>query len=280
METLRFSIEDLLRVAQAFAGTPRVMAELGRLLRNPNSDLGEITTHLKHDATLAARVLRVANSVAFAQSEPVASVEDAAALVGYQQIHRLVGAVAVDQFSLRNYPLYGFGGRRLRENSLFVALLTEELASSAQEESHAAYTVGLFRSIGKVVLEHLAEEAGPTEPYRPSSDPDLVCWEKHAFGISANEATTAILGQWHFPAAISRAIAEHYCPTTQSQPLTYLLNLACNLVDKRGYGLPGETAYWIQSDEVYSMSGVNPRDCERCLDRAFTAFERLSRAIG
>ena len=99
MIEVRYSIENLLRVAQAFPATPRIMAELGRLLRNPNADLGDITAHLKHDTALAARLLRISNSAAFAPAEPVASIEDAAALIGLKEIHRLVGAVAIDQFS-------------------------------------------------------------------------------------------------------------------------------------------------------------------------------------
>lgn len=81
------------------------MAQLGPLLRDPNTPLGDVAVHLKHDSTLAARLLRIANSAAFAQSEPVTSIEDAAALIGLRDVHRLIGAVAVDHFSLRNFPL-------------------------------------------------------------------------------------------------------------------------------------------------------------------------------
>lgn len=279
MNLVRFSVEDLLRVAQAFPATPRIMADLGRLLRNPNADLKEITAHLKHDSALAARLLRIANSAAFAQSEPVASIEDAAALIGFQEIHRLVGAVAVDQFSLCNYPLYGFPGRRLRENALFVALLMEELAGPAQEDPQAAYTIGLFRSIGKLALEKLAEEDEHIAPFQSATHPDLVEWEKHAFGLISNEATAAILQQWHFPHEISKAIAEHYYAAGRSHPLTHLLNLAANMADKLGYGLPGEAAYWLDTDEVYRKSGLDARNSKRYIDRAFVAFDRLSRAI-
>jgi len=257
------------------------MAELGRLLRNPHADLKEITAHLKHDSALAARLLRIANSAAFAQSEPVASIEEAAALIGFQEIHRVVGAVAVDQFSLRNYPLYGIPGRRLRENSLFVALLMEQLALPAQEDPQAAYTIGLFRSIKKLALEQLAESSPEAvEAFAASGQADLLSWEKHVFGVISNDATAAILKQWHFPHEISKAIAEHYQAAGRNHPLTHLLNLAAHMADKLGYGLPGETSYWLDTDEVYRKSGLDPRQSKRHVDRAFIAFDRLSRALG
>lgn len=276
---MQYSVEPLLRVAQAFAATPKVMAELGRLLRDPNTDLGEITAHLKRDPVVAARLLRLANSVAFAQSELVASIEDAAALIGYNEIHRLVGAVAVDQFSLSTYPLYGMTGRRLRENALFVALLMEELAGLAHDAPQAAYTAGLFRPMGKLALEQLAGERSAAGRFDPERDADLVIWEKHAFGITANEATSVILRHWHFPREIADAILDHYQPAGRTNHLTGLLNLAAGLADQLGYGLPGEQPYWRGTEEGYRACGIDPAESESHIESATKAFQRLSQAI-
>ena len=279
MNAVQYSFEPLLRVAQAFAATPRVMAELDQLLRNPNTDIADITALLKRDGPLSARLLRIANSAAFGQAEHVASIDGAAALIGFREIHRLVGAVAVDQFSQRNYPLYGFVGQRARENGLYIALLMEELAKPAKQDPQSAYTVGLFRSVGKLTLEKLAEEKGSVPPYKPDSGQDLVLWEKHSFGISANEATAAILRQWRFPNEISQAIASHYLPGETDEPLAQLLNLAAEIVARLGYGLPGESRYWLPQDEALGRVDIDDRQCERCRDRAAAAFERWSRAI-
>lgn len=279
MNVVQFSVEPLLRVAQALPATPRIMAEVGRLLRDPRADLEEISAQLKQDTALAARLLRVANSAAFAQSETVASIEDAAALIGFQEVHRLVGAVAVDQFSQSHFPLYGFAGRRLRENALFVALLMEELAVSIREDPQAAYTIGLFRSLGKLALEKLATEADSITAFRPEIDHDLVLWEKQAFGIGANQATAIILEKWRFPREISRAIGEHFAPTVWSEPLIHLLNLSAGLAERAGYGLPFETPYWIESEVAHRNCGINPRKVPGHLDRVSAEFERLNRVI-
>ncbi len=277
MSPVLFSVDDLLQVAKAFPATPRVLAEIGRLLRDPRSDLAEVATHLKHDSALAARILRIANSAAFAQSEPVASVEAAVTLIGMQEIHRLVGAVAVDQFSTGSFPLYVFTGQRLRENSLLVALLMEELAGPAQEDPRSAYTIGLFRSLGKLAFEKLAAGAPDRPaPFDLKGPADLVTWEKNTFGLTGNEATAAILREWHFPHEIPKAIAEHFHAAGRNHPLTHLLNLAACMADKLDYGLPGESGYWLETDEVYHKSGVDPRNSKRYIDRAFVAFDRLN----
>lgn len=278
MNVVEYSVEPLLRVAQAFGVIPRVMAELGRLMREPNSDLGEITVHLKRDSALAGRLLRVANSAAFAQSGRVGTVEQASALIGYAEIHRLVGAMAVDQFSQSSYPLYGFPGWRLRKNALFVALLMEVLAGESDVAPSVAYTVGLFRCFGRLALEKVAAEMDPAEGFRADYDHDLVLWEKHTFGITGNDATAVILRHWQFPRNVGDAIAAHYAARNR-EPLAQLLHLAAGMADDLDHGLPGEKRYWGNVDEAYRQCGLNPADRPTHIDRTMTAFARMNRAI-
>lgn len=279
MSVVPFSTDDLLRIAQGFPATPQILAELGLLLRDPNTELADIARRLKRDTALAARLMRIANSAALAQTEPVASIEDAAALIGFQEIHRLVGAVAIDHFTQGDFAAYGFAGRRLRENALLVALLMEELATPADEDPRAAYTIGLLRSLGKIALEKLAAGTGRVTGFSPAAGLPLVEWETGSFGTTSCAATAVILHHWHFPHEIPQAIAEHYTPAGRSHPLTHLLNLAANMADKLGYGLPGESRYWLETDEIYRKSGLDPRHSKRFIDRAFIAFDRLSRAV-
>lgn len=279
MNEVRYGIVNLMRVAHSFAATPRIMAALGQLLRDPNAALGEIADHLKQDSSLAARLLRIANSVVFAQSEPVASIETAATLIGLREIHRLVGAVAVDHFSLCNYPIYGFTGPHLRANALLVALLMEELAGPAHQDPPTAYTAGLFRSVGKHALAILADEDAPVAPFQSTDILPLVGWEKYSFGQPSNAATAAILQEWHFPRGVTLAIADHYYPAVHSHPLAYLLNLAAQLADNLEHGLPGESTYWLDPSDFARTSGLGPRDIQRATERALIAYDRLNRAM-
>lgn len=279
MNQVRYANVNLLRVAHSFPAAPRIMMEIGRLLRDPNAELGQIARHLRQDATLAARLLRIANSVVFAPGEPVASIDGAAALIGLQEVHRLVGAVAIDHFSLRNFPLYGFTGPRLRGNAVLVALLMEELARLTREDPPTAYSAGLFRSIGKLALSMIADEHGRLEPFRPTELLTLAGWEKRNFERTGNDATAAILTEWHFPQEVTQAIAEHYYPAASSHRLAHLLNLAGRGADELGHGLPGESAYWLDAAEFARSQGIDPKELKRATERAVTAFERINQAL-
>ena len=279
METHSITAESLLRIAQSFPSTPRILAELGLLLKNPDVELSDIARQLKRDPTLTARLIRLANSAAFAQTEPVASVEVAINLAGFLEVHRLVGVAMMEQFGDEGLTAYGIPSRRLRENSLFTALLMEELAKPAHENPRTAYTIGLLRSIGKVGLDRLSGDAAPGERYGAGPEPvALADWERGAFGLSNNEAAATILKAWRFPHETVKAISEHYAPAGRHLPLTHLLNLAANMADKIGYGLPGESGYWLETDEVFLKAGVTLRDAKPFIDRAHVAFDRLLRS--
>lgn len=279
MPVVSFTEEDLVKVAQTFPAAPRILGELGLKLRNPNTDLWDVAIVIKRDSSLSARIIRAANSVVFSPAEPVSSIEQAAGLMGFQEIHRLVGAVAMEQFQQPAVMGYGCSGERLRQNSLLVALLMEELAVIAGEEPREAYTIGLLRSLGKLALSRLAEGNPAFTGFDPARSGGLAAWEEAMFGLTNAAATATILTAWHFPHEIPKAIAEHTAPKGRNLPFTHLLHLAARLADQLGYDLPGERGLWIDTDEIYAKSGVDPRATKRPIDRAFAAFDRLTKAV-
>jgi HD-like signal output (HDOD) protein len=136
----------------------------------------------------------------------------------------------------------------------------------------------LFRSIGKLALEKLGAEGEPLPGYQPDRDSDLVLWEKHTFGTSANGSTAVILKHWHFPPEIANTISQHFTPLDHNR-LTHLLNLAANVAESRGYGLPGEQRYWLDSETAHRELGIDERYSQRYIDRAIATFERVKRAF-
>jgi HD-like signal output (HDOD) protein len=278
MCVVSISPERLLAIAETFPATRQILLQLGSLLQNPSVNLERIVVPLRRDPALAARLIRIANSAAYAQSEPVATVEEAASLIGFREVHRLVGFALLDQVSEGGLASYGVTSQRFRENSLFTAILMEELAVGAHVDPAFCYTVGLLRSIGKVALDRLARDLAPGS--LPEWDEETNCadWENSTFGISGNEAAVHILKAWRFPNELVSAISDHYFPDERPLPMTYLLHLASGMADLLGHGLPGELGYWQDSDEVFRKAGLEPKSANRIIDHALSTFERLQKA--
>jgi HD-like signal output (HDOD) protein len=280
MSIVQFSTADLLGVAKSFSGAPLILAELTRLTGDPDTRMDQVAALLRRDAPLAARLIRIANSVSLAQSEPVSSVEAACHLIGMSDIHRIVGIMAVEGMGAERVEAYRLEMERLRKNAILVALLMEEMAEEAGEDPPTAYAIGLLRPIGMLTLDKLATRSGRGEAFDSVIQPDVGAWEKDTFGITSPEATALILEAWRFPVAIPRAIRDHRQPKGKYHCFIHLLHIAARTADKVGYGLPCEIPYWTESEEIYRKAGFDPRDTKRHTAKAFVAFDRLCSAMG
>jgi HD-like signal output (HDOD) protein len=278
MSVVSLAPEAVLQVANTFPASRYILLQLGALLTDPSVSLDRVVVPLKQDPALAARLIRIANSAAYAQSEPVASVEDAASLIGFQDVHRLVGFALLNQIGDEGLPSYDIPSARFRENSLFAALLMEELAVGAQEDPRYCYTIGLLRSIGKVTLDRLARGAAAGEIPARDESTRITEWEDCVFGVTNNAVAATILKSWRFPHEIVSAIRDHYNPQGLHMPLTHMLHLASGMADLLGHGLPGESDYWVDSEEVFRKAGLEPKSANRIIDHALGTFDRLMRA--
>lgn len=277
MSVALISEDSVLRIANTFPATQQVLSQLGVLLRDSGASIVEVTTILKRDMALASRLIRTANSAAFAQTRPVASVEDAVTLIGFQEVYRLVGIAVLNQVGGDGLFCYGISGKKFYENSLFTALLMEELAPGAHEDPRYCYTIGLLRSIGKIALDRLARETETPVFARMAEGDGILDWERSAFGMTNIEAGSAILRAWRFPHEITLAVEGHYNPLGKHMPLTHLLNLAAGTAEFLGRGLEGETGYWIETEEIYRKAGIDHKRADHIIDHALRSFERLTR---
>lgn len=273
------SPRDLIDAAKELPGAPRLLVELGGLIHDPGTDVREVTDLLKQDPALASRLIRMANSAAYARAEPVSSTEDAVNCIGFAEVHRLVGALASVQLAEQKLTLHGIDASRLRRISLFTAVLMEEMAVPAHESRRGCYTVGLLRSIGMMALE-LLPRAGAAEPFNPAAGQAVDEWEKNLWGIDNCEAADVILREWRLPHETVIAIRHHYRPGKLHNPIIHLLALASSAASDRFEGIPGEECYWKPTPENFRKAGLNERDYQTAAERAQRTFQRLEAAIG
>jgi HD-like signal output (HDOD) protein len=271
---------ELAELAKTLPASPRLLAELAPRLQQVEVPLSEITTLLRRDASLTARLIAMANSAAYARAEPAASLEEAVACIGYREVYRLVGAVAATQLADEKLAEYQMEPRRVRENALFVALVMEELADAIGRDPRAAYTMGLLRSMGKVVLDRHAKSHPPSAPLDPAAPGGVAEWERTQWGISNPEVAAKILTAWRFPAETVTAILHHYAPSADDPAAAHLLNLAAGAADLRGYGFPGEEGYWLFTPENFALTGVDEGKLVWAGERAFQTLGKICAALG
>ena len=264
--------ETLLNVVRTLPSSPAILAQLGHLLLDLNSDLAAITAMLKRDASLTVRVIRISNSAIYNTGQPYDSLEAALARVGFTEVYRLAGFAAIAQLADQRLPFYRIPGAQLRENALLSALVMEELAGAAKLDPRMAYTAGLLRSTGKIALDRMTTKVMP-------ECGGIADWEAALMGVNNCEAAAIVLREWRFPTDTVEAIRDHYLIEPGGSPLAHLLNLAAGAAESSGHGLPGETPYWEITPGKLATARVEARDVEDAVARALKTIEAVRAAV-
>ncbi len=270
--------ETLLHVVKTMPAAPRILAELGHLLLDPNSDMGEVTALLRRDTALTARIIRISNSAFYNAGHAYASLEEALARVGYTEVYRLTGLAAIAQVADHALPLYGVTGAQLRENSLLVALAIELLAIRIGMDFRVAYTAGLLRSIGKIALDGVTRHGSYHGAYSSEAG-RLAGWETSFVGMNNCEAADLILKEWHFPAGTIAGIRDHYLGAPGASALAQLLNLACGVAEAAGHGFPGEAEYWRPAPVTIDGVEFTRESLEETEAQALGIFDQVRAVI-
>jgi HD-like signal output (HDOD) protein len=275
--------EKLLKIAQQMPASARVLAQLGQLLMDVNSGLEEIARLLKRDTALAARVIRISNSAAYGSGGGIASIEDAVGQVGFAEVYRLTGFASAAQLFDHDLAAYGVTGSVLRSNTLLTALAIEAIAKRAAVDSRAAYTAGLMRSVGKVVLDKLGKQLlGYGQDFVRSGQSSVVEWELAVFGTRNVQAAEVVLTSWNFPPSVFIPVREQYLTAKISEAhlrMATLLNLAAGVAAESGYMLPGEAGCWEATPDKLRVAGISASLLQDCAEEAREAFAQIKDSL-
>jgi HD-like signal output (HDOD) protein len=259
--------ETIINLGNKIAPAAATFSRLRELLSEDDAESSDVVQLIRLDPALTFHVIRMSNSVLFGIRTRNDSLEGAVSHVGFNEIQRLVALAAVQQVCQEDLFTYRLKSSRLWENSVATAAAAEVLAQRAGREPGLAYTTGLLRTLGRVILDGASHgEVYPGEAEWPS----LAEWEKKTFGVTAAEVTTTLLEHWRFPEELSDSVRGHFDPLADydSNVGACVLNLACGVAARFGLDLPGETGYWEVTPAKLTLAGVSETDLEECADRA------------
>jgi HD-like signal output (HDOD) protein len=276
------SREKLLQIARSLPADLNVLSKLGEMLQDINSELDQIAELLRRDVSLAARIVRISNSAVFGGAGQVASIEDAVNRVGFGEILKLVGTATAARFTERGLDAYQIGTHKLRDNMLYGAFAAEALARAAGADTRVAYTAGLLRPLGMMILDRGSRgHLSPLQHYNSSKWPNYLEWERAVFGTDSCEVAAMVLEEWRFPSEVSLAVRGHYLTKAadRDRPLAALLNLANALAHRVERSFPGEVSWWDVTPAKLQTAGVTEDDFEPAMVATEAAFETAIAAM-
>ena len=248
---------------------PKVITKLTTAVDNPRADSKQIAALLQDDPVLAARVLRLVNSVLYAGSEPIASVHLAVARIGMVGIRNLATAIAIFQ-AFRSSPEDDAFDRRefwrhcilcgVAANILFRQTRTKLMHYYPDDVLHLS---GLVHDIGRIVLDvhfHDAFVAAMVASEQTSSP--LVDMEQKFIGTDHTEVGAWLAQRWRMVPAVTQVIRWHHQPDSadlEYRELAGLCNAANYICNFQQLGWSGDAAPVFIPD-LWERLGITPAD--------------------
>jgi putative nucleotidyltransferase with HDIG domain len=253
---------------------PEAATSVLQACRDENVAPRQVAETLERDPALAGHVLRVANSAAYAGSEPIVSLAQAVGRLGLATVSEITLAVALKANVFRAGRHEALV-RPVWTHSAAASGWAREIARLGRRNVESAFLCGLLHDIGKPVIVQAAVEverhAGET---LATADIQLASDQLHAvIGASLAE-------RWGLPEWVAAAIRWHH--DADAAPGHHEIVRITALADR--------LAHWMLEEEVGAGDGLQSLELVGALDIYPDEFkellgrreqvERLTRALG
>jgi HD-like signal output (HDOD) protein len=245
--------ERYLQNTNALPVMPELAMRLMRTLEREDTTLPEVAALIEHDPSLAAKVLRVANSAAIGAQREVSSLRDAANLIGMRHLRDLSLAACVTNL----FPKDGqFDRERFWRHGVVTAGHAKALAGLCGVDPDTAYMAGLVMRIGRVLMLQVEPEIVARCDALNDAPDSLIRHEVEWLGCSHLEVSAALAKRWDFPKDIVDALvaARNPLAALPFSALGAVLRLSSTLADAGDLQLPEiDTLVTVQAELMARM---------------------------
>ncbi|GMV40468.1 MAG: hypothetical protein AMXMBFR64_21840 [Myxococcales bacterium] len=196
---------------------PAVGLELMAMVTNDDVGIEDVVAAVRRDPTLAAKVLRYANSATLMRSQAAESVHDAVRTLG------VVGSLRYLTTQLSATTLaagaagYGQDGRKLWMDAVVGARAAQAVAGLVEVSGHVAYTAALLRDIGKMALTGDVSRFQDQLVTQATAIADFTDAERAVFETAHPELGAELARRWRFPDPLVEAIRWHHRPSAATK---------------------------------------------------------------
>lgn len=195
---------------------PEMATRIFSLRADPNAEVGDLVNLIEQDPSLAAQVLRYANSPYFGYQGRVDNLHVAIARVlGFDMVLNLALGLAVAKpFKIPRSGPFGldYYWRHAVYSATLMQLLSKEIPKTLRPRAGTCYLVGLLHDFGYLVLGHMFREEfdGLSKIVAEKGRENLTEIEKDYLGVTHGELGYWLLKAWGLPDELVLSTREHH----------------------------------------------------------------------
>lgn len=228
---LQISIEDIVLTLEDLPTLPALKSELLFKLEDDSLSLDAITEKITLDQSLAAKVLKLANSSHFGINSKVSTIQQAIALLGIEPLKNVI-RLSIFQDHLPKAYCRGFDSKIYWRHNIATAICAELISRTLHLKANFAFTAGLLHDIGRLVLAvKFPKKYEHVLAYAKENDCHLIDVERSMLGIDHASVGLILAIHWNFSDLIQDAISGHHEPDKEElNPIAQIIHVANAIV--------------------------------------------------
>ncbi|MDY6979260.1 MAG: HDOD domain-containing protein [Pseudomonadota bacterium] len=248
---------DLVRDIKQLVSLPEVSLRISRMAEQGECTAVELGQVISQDASLSARLLRIANSPVYGLSSRVDTISRAVTLLGLQQIRDLVISTTATR-AFDGIPTDLVSVEDFWHHSLYCGLLAQELGeASSASRSESLFLAGLLHDIGQLVMFYKLPQHMHSALLRTLQVEDplpMYRAEREVIGFDHAQVGEALAQLWKLPTNLRECIACHHEPgRAKLFPVQVALVHVANTIASLPY---------IEESDLDDWSGIDARAWE------------------
>lgn len=241
---------------------PEVASQVIQLSFDEACEIKQLNALIQRDQSMAAHVLRLANSVMYGSTIPIVSLQQALARLGLSKIREIALMIScetkvfrVEGFDLRVRALY--------RHAIATAAYCQEVARLRRQNVEEAFLCGLLSDFGRPVLLQALVDMRKAMGLQVAREAiEAASGEFHC------RVGAAMAREWKLPARLAESILHHHDPENANED---------GQTTARAVRLANDLAHWaigpkkVEEDDVRNhpqLAALNlyPEDVERLIE--------------
>ncbi|MBI5896419.1 MAG: HDOD domain-containing protein [Desulfobacterales bacterium] len=258
--------------------SPAIISEFNQIVDDPMSSANDIAAVVSRSPSLAALLLKIANSAAYGFPSKIDTLSHAVAILGTREVGVLAMVISSVQF-FGDIPKELIDMSTFLRHSLACGLLSRILAAQAKiQHTERLFLAGLLHDIGRLVwYRYFPEQAKLVLNMAKSTGLSVYEIEKECMGISHTQIAGYLLRKWKFPDTLVNGIIFHHRPMRSPEPLEpSIVHMADIGINALGLGHSGGHIIPHFDPRGWHQLGVAPGAMKTALDQTVQQLDIMT----
>ena len=237
---------------------------------NEKTTTEELADVISHDQAMTNKLLKLANSLYYAQKTKVETIKRAITIIGFNEIIGIALGMGILS-SFTDKSGLGLDMKALWIHGIGVATASKELAKRTNPGiANKIFVPALLHDMGKVIFStYMKDEYRKVRQFAIEKQKPLYFAENAIFKLDHAILSALLMKRWNFPQSIMLPCRFHHNP--ESAPIKYkhqslIINLADYLAQKAGIGHSGNPVPVTVKNSPQKI-GVNPPVLKLVIDQ-------------